>query len=169
MQEPQWKHLYKTTWSDGLAIRFEYDGVDPILLKDRDTQLAVMKAFDEMTTAFRTIMIRNDPKFIASAAEEKTKLLALFPQPIFVEEIPNQYSNEPYYILSKWYVVTTTKGRITIGWRKRVIVIDWEGSAIQSKAGVLFPDTDNTKSDKMIHAWNYDEAKEFLNIILAAQ
>ena len=62
-----------------------------------------------------------DPKVKIEAEEEKSQIIALFgTQSIFVEEIPNEYDEDSF----PWFIVTTNKGRIKIGWRKRVINID---------------------------------------------
>ena len=86
---------------------------------------------------------------------------------IYVEEIPNGYCNRYCCKHLPWFVVTTKVGRITIGWRKRVINIDWEGSAITKKANELFPQEDVTKGDKLIHAWGYEKAKEYIGVLLS--
>lgn len=55
---------------------------------------------------------------------------------------------------------------ITIGWRKRVINIDWEESG-KDLSG-LFESEDVTKGAGHIHAWGYDKATEYLAKILPA-
>ena len=107
--------------------------------------------------------VTTDPKWIVDTAEEKTKLLNCFPTPIYVQEIPNEYG-----MLNPWYLVATHCGVIKIGWRRRVIHIDWSASNIKSTGYDLF-EYDNsatTISDKFIHAWGYDKAKEYINKLL---
>lgn len=104
-----------------------------------------------------------DPKILASAAEDKEKILGLFKEPIYVEQIPNGYDGDPIF---PWFIVTTKCGRIKIGWRKRVILINWDDTDIKESADKLFPDEDVTKFDKTIHAWGYEKAEEYLDKLL---
>jgi len=99
----------------------------------------------------------SDPKEIAACKKEGEELLALFDQPIYAEQIPNEYdkSNRP------WFLVTTKIGHIKIGWRKRVIVLDWSCTTNKGRAVDLFAD-DVTKDVHMIHAWGYEKAKEYI-------
>lgn len=112
--------------------------------------------------------IRLDPKTKEEYESTKARLLQLFDnRAIYVEEIPNGYC--PCAICnqtSPWFIVTTAKGKIKIGWRKRVINIDWKDSLIKEDAKVLFPDEDVTRWETGIHAWGYEKAKEYLDIIL---
>lgn len=55
---------------------------------------------------------------------------------------------------------------ITIGWRKRVIHIDW--TATGKKLPDLFPTERVTKEPTYIHAYGYDKAAEYLTKILPA-
>ena len=65
---------------------------------------------------------------------------------IFVEEIPNGYCNEPCCSRLPWFIVTTPVGHIKIGWRKRVINIDWTNTLQKKNGHELFPNEDVTKS-----------------------
>ena len=60
-----------------------------------------------------------------------------------------------------WYLVSTAEGQIRIGWRKRVIEIDWSKT---SRRGEVTAE-DVTKSDRMVHAWNLSKALEYLTAI----
>lgn len=87
--------------------------------------------------------------------------------PIFAKEIPNEYCPKACCITKPWAVVTTSKGHFKIGWRKRVINIDWTDSVISASGEELFPEEDVTKSSKyeqkrLIHAWGWDKAVEYL-------
>jgi len=57
-----------------------------------------------------------------------------------------------------WWVVDTADGKITIGWRKRVIAIDW---SFTNRRGEITKD-DVTKSNSMVHAWATAKAVEYL-------
>ena len=77
---------------------------------------------------------------------------------IFMTPIPNEYyPGHEYY--GPWWLVQTKWGDVKIGWRKRVINIDW--SAIE-KSVTDFPTEDVTKGPTFIHAWGYEKAIEYL-------
>lgn len=108
-----------------------------------------------------------DPEVREKAKKEREDILAVFSgRQIFVEETKNEYFIQPYAKYYPWLIVTTAKGRIKIGWRKRVLNICWDDSTIKESAKDLFPDEDVTKFDKTIHAWGYDKAKEYIDILL---
>jgi len=83
-------------------------------------------------------------------------------EPIYVKVIDNQYSNHPVYFTMPWLEVTTIKGLIKIGWRKRVINLDWSESDIDVDAESIFAQENVTKGDKLIHCWGYEKAIEYL-------
>lgn len=120
----------------------------------------------DLEDAIKNELWRTDPEIIARKIQDRKDLIACFPTDvmIYVEDIPNEYGNGTHG--TPWLMVTTPKGRIKIGWRKRVIVVDWEQSVNQQTAEELFPDEDVTKSGKMIHAWFYDKAAEYIKKIL---
>lgn len=111
--------------------------------------------------------IRLNPQSIEKAKLEKSELLNLFSAySIFVEEIPNEYCNAWCCKHLPWFIITTKKGRIKIGWRSRVINIDWADSIIQNGAKDLFKDEEVTKGEKFIHAWGIEKAQEYIDILL---
>ncbi|MNQ14316.1 hypothetical protein D3C85_272630 [compost metagenome] len=57
-----------------------------------------------------------------------------------------------------WVVHVKGGGNITIGWRKRVICIDW---SMTNRRGLITKD-DVTKDDTMVHAWTIHKALEYL-------
>lgn len=59
---------------------------------------------------------------------------------------------------SPWWLMKTEHGLIRIGWRKRVISIDWADTAVRLE---LTAD-DTTKSDTYVHAWSHHKAVEYL-------
>lgn len=99
-------------------------------------------------------------------AEDTQKIIDLFKDhKIFVQRIPNEYWAGDVH--NPWLIVTTPVGHIKLGWRKRVINIDWSSTIIEAKAEDLFPDEDVTKYDKSIHAWGYEKAQEYINKLLS--
>lgn len=124
------------------------------------------KAAEMLLTALKTEIKENDPKTFLQTAKNK-ELLKIFTQPIYVEEIPNGYCSRYCCKHLPWFIVTTSKGRIKIGWRKRVIQIDWTDSDIIATAEHLFLNEEVTKGPKYIHAWSIEKAKEYINKLLA--
>ncbi len=103
--------------------------------------------------------------------------------------IPNEYfgskQNDPY--CSPWGLIKTPKGDIKVGWRKRVINIDWKDlydkaltktsehdyeTRIKIRESFygenLFANEDVTKGTHMIHAWSSEKAVEYLEKICEA-
>lgn len=79
--------------------------------------------------------------------------------------IPNRYWGDSYWA-SPWMMFVTPAGPIRVGWRKRVLEIDWSASNIGVKAEKLTDDK-VTKGDRMIHAWGQEKAVEYLQALWA--
>jgi hypothetical protein len=147
-------------------------GVDIHVLLNRDLYPDEAVEVHDMTRKLINMIAENtmlhSEAYQKELVEQRRELLECFPEPIYVKEIPNEYNGGK---LSPWYLVTTKKGVIKIGWRKRVIVIDWSDSDIVPKAEELFGSelVDNykpTMSGKMIHAWGYDKANEYIHKLI---
>jgi len=75
-------------------------------------------------------------------------------------KLPNQYwgpsdeTQNPHC----WWLVKTPAGLIEIGWRKRVIEINWSDTNVKA---VITKD-DVTKSETMVHAHTKEKALEYL-------
>lgn len=128
---------------------------------------AIWDAGEKIIAEIEASQIAKNPDSALRAQNEREKLLACFPEKIFVKEIPNGYCNRSCCRHLPWFVVTTHVGPITIGWRKSVISIDWSESLVQTDAKTLFPDEDVTRYDSHIHAWGYEKAAQYLKVILA--
>ncbi len=89
--------------------------------------------------------------------EEKEKLLSLFKlvdiKVLQYWNIENGYHGEE----ADWLLVKTERGLIQIGWRKRVISIDWRDTRIKYLA-----EDDVTKDEYSCHAWSYEDAIKYL-------
>jgi len=93
-------------------------------------------------------------------------LLAEFPIKGF-HMIDNQYwppsqTYDEVRAKNPWYVVETEFGPITLGWRKRVIQISWKDTGYQLENENDVTQDDVTKSQSMIHAWNFGDAVNYL-------
>jgi hypothetical protein len=134
------------------------------------------QAAHELENGVRRISLVRDPEQIDGRANMKARILTSFPSPlIYVEEVPNEYSNQYYTAMTPWFVVTTHRGRIKVGWRKRVINIDWSDSEVKATGMALFPDEETTRGEAYeqsggcyVHAWGYEKLAEYLKVILSA-
>ena len=140
---------------------------------DRDFSQEEQFEISDLVTKIRNVVHKNSMLCSESMQEEirteKAALLALFgDNKIYVKEIPNQYYPDSVF---PWFTVYTTKGPIRIGWRKRVINIDWSESNIPHFPEDLFAGEDTTigsrvLEDRYIHAWGYEKAKEYIDKLL---
>lgn len=82
---------------------------------------------------------------------------------IFMEAIPNEYCGEgsAEALCDPWYIVTTRIGHIKVGWRRRVIVLDWQRTTINNTEE-LFPDENVTQVPSAIHAYGYEKLTSYL-------
>lgn len=81
-----------------------------------------------------------------------------------LQHVVNDYwpANERYDDVrnqSPWWLVGTSKGLVLIGWRKRVIEINWSRTPVRA----IVTEDDVTKDDTMVHAYSYAKAVEYLN------
>ncbi len=72
--------------------------------------------------------------------------------------IPARYPGN----VAPWFRAVTVFGDITIGWRKRVISVNWFGKADGNK---LFDSENVTKGIYTIHAWGQQKAVEYLRTL----
>jgi hypothetical protein len=75
--------------------------------------------------------------------------------------VPNCYGSESYR--GPWFEVEVPAGTIVIGWRKRVVNIDW--SSTGRDLTHRFHDVTNTKGQYHVHAWTDDEVVDYLRRI----
>jgi len=83
---------------------------------------------------------------------------------IEITPIPNEYCHDIYNctMCADWLNVKTKWGVIKIGWRKRVINIDWSGCKIIPDVNVIFKNEDVTKGEDFIHAWGWEKCTDYL-------
>jgi len=86
--------------------------------------------------------------------------------------LPNEYYPSDYS--APWFNVSTEFGTIKIGWRKRVINIDWSameetlracGKLPKQSILSLFDKENVTKGNTFIHAWGWEKAQDYLSRI----
>ncbi len=137
---------------------------DPLI---KAAHYALYDAEDKVTDAIRTLIMAKNPEVQAAGAKERAELLALFPTPIYVEPLPNGYCSKWCCKHLPWFKVTTQVGHIKIGWRKRVINIDWTECPGSKTAEELFAGENVTKDVWSIHAYGYDRARTYIAAILS--
>jgi hypothetical protein len=139
----------------------------PVVDLDHETiRYAMGDVAKAIQKAVMVVQIAKMPQAQARAKSERENLLGVFPQPIFVEEIPNGYCPDYCCVHLPWFIVTTTVGRIKIGWRKSVINLDWSETKGTKTSAELFANENVTKDKRAIHAWDYQRAKAYVGAIL---
>lgn len=144
-----------------------YVGVSKRELNRKDQNM-INKHCEEIRNSLVDQTFELDENLKIQGEKEKQELIDLFKNHslIFVKEIPNQYEGGGFDGYSKhfpWLEITTTKGIFIIGWRKRVIQIDWSQSIIDIEAKNIFSSEDVTMGDKYIHAWGIEKAQEYID------
>ena len=77
------------------------------------------------------------------------------------ELLPNGYCNQPCCAHKPWFLCHTPDGDIKIGWRKRVISIEWKENFKDFDMSIF--DSENvTKWKRGIHAWGTYKAYEYI-------
>lgn len=88
------------------------------------------------------------------------------------ELLPNGYCNQDYCSHIPWFLFHTIDGDIKMGWRKRVISIEWQENYKPFDMDELFATEEVTKWERDgkhgIHAWGKDKAYEYLKKVLKA-
>jgi hypothetical protein len=142
--------------------------------KENITEDYIVQEGDEAYFATWTFFHKDcNAKHLEKEYKEKYKVLfneAGFNN-IEITSVPNQYCSCDH--CEPWYNVKTPQGNILIGWRKRVINIDWEGlvkpfpnaKETNKKIKNLFVKEDVTKGETYIHAWGWEKAAEYLTLI----
>ena len=96
--------------------------------------------------------------------ETKAALLSVFT----VAEVPVNGSwdikNEYHGARADWLLVKTLRGMVKIGWRKRVINIDWEDTDIRH-----FVDSPHTRGETYCHAYSYIDAAKYLKEVFSQE
>ena len=131
----------------------------------------VYKARDLLEFEVMKAIYANDPEEKERARIEREQLTqhCIGESPIFIEELPNGYCSRGCCVHLPWFKITTSVGPIIIGWRKRVINIDWSQTKGTKTAEELFPKEDVTKDTRGIHAWSLEKARAYTDAIISGQ
>jgi len=142
----------------------EKDGVDGDYVIDEGDE-----GFFNVWTYFHKRCNEQDKNEKMEERFKEIFLAAGFKDPIMLRT-PNEYCSCDS--CATWFNVNTEFGTIKIGWRKRVINIDWTAAIETALArGVdgkrlnlvsLFKKEDVTKTSMYIHAWGWEKAQEYL-------
>lgn len=167
-----YKPLYMSeAWgaSGSFGIRIFVASGSP--LPDLESEAITTAAYNSvhsLESAIRGEMLVQSEKGRKETEENRKCLTALFADPIWVDEIPNGYSSDWQFRTVPWFIVTTRIGRFKIGWRKRVIHLEWTETLCSTSAEDLFPGEDSTRYDRVIHAWTLEKAGEYIARIIQA-
>lgn len=159
LQKENYKQVYASESWPGIGIEIR-------VTLDREETEAERRVFRKAAESIEDIVERTnlslDTKVIAFRQETREKFIALFRgRDILVKELPNGYCSRACCSQAPWFEVTTSKGVITLGWRKRVINITYpDFPALQVS-------DDTTQGDNYIHAWGYDKAQEYIDKLLS--
>jgi hypothetical protein len=167
----EWKTVHGSTSFGGsgvLGIRTQALSSKPLdWAENKALWRAAYQAQDLLEKAARQEILLADQGMKAKGEAETAELIACFEGPIYVEKIHNGYDPD-YFVHNPWLIVTTTVGRFTIGWRKRVIHLEWGDVPGAGKGSDLFPDESTTTGDHYIHAWSIEKAKEYVAAVVAS-
>ena len=107
-------------------------------------------------------MHRHREKMVETSREEVESVLTLSGlKPSRMWELANGYwPLAPDYdsVRRPWWLVQTSIGLIRIGWRKRVMSIDWDATEVRA----VVTREQVTKGETMVHAYSMAKAVEYL-------
>ena len=100
-----------------------------------------------------------------SSAKQFTELFKGAEIPIIdMRMFPSQYHSDATFF-GPWFMVETSKGIFEIGWRKRVIHIDWSRTTLKGRGADVVANPGNTHAEKYVHAWDTTEAHSILRTL----
>jgi len=130
------------------------------------------KECSEIYSMLHTQAAELDPKTWERADYTKADFKKAFEDAgfdtIFMEEVSNEYwcgIDKAWALSRPWFMVTTPVGHIKVGWRKRVIELNWERTTIEATAEKLFPDHSATTGHRMVHAYGYERLTAYLKTL----
>lgn len=157
---------YETRGEYG-PVKLCISGELPSSLSDEDISDIFYGVLPKVNVKIQDKLMSKDSMLLKMFEDEIEDMKNIFNgKAINTEQIENQYSNLGCLKFRKWLKATTRKGIIVVGYRARVINIDWSRSDIKKTAYDLFPNEDATKGDYYIRARSIDKAKEYIDILL---
>jgi len=127
---------------------------------------AASDAADKIEHEVRKAVIAGSEAGKLETAALRNSILALFPERIFAEEIPNGYCYRWCCQHLPWFIITTEVGRFKIGWRKHVIHIEWIDTIGTKTAEALFHTENVTKGERFIHAHSLEDARRYIATVI---
>lgn len=122
-------------------------------------------------------IVRSDPETRLASAEHVEGLKAAFgPVPYYaLTPLPNGYCSRPCCYGRPWAKFHTTAGDVVMGWRKRVLVVDWTSSDFGKTAedvyaaGVLLSSGGVSHGERYIHVNSTEEARKVVVFLFASR
>lgn len=124
----------------------------------------MMKELHARSALLNPDNIRWKKEWIAKAIE-CFKLAGL--DPLSIQEIPNEYCGPLCCPHRVWLLVNTLHGTFKVGWRKRVIDLDWSKMNNPKDYRKLFGKEDVTQGASYIHCWSYEKLVEYLKALIS--
>lgn len=150
----------------GYEVEIKAGTDDPSVFDAETFRDATFTAGEAVTRELKAAAIVAIPGTAEQIEEMKQKLLAPFSAfrgGFKATPIPNGYCKDWCCRHKPWYRVSTALCSFTLGWRKRVIEIEWD-----KDLEVDFSAEDVTKGKGLIHAWGYEKAAEYIGKIREA-
>lgn len=106
-------------------------------------------------------MIDTSAKPLPHVTEAEVRAIFLLAgiEVLFVDEIANGYWPPVYTQRPPWFLVTTKYGVLKIGWRKRVLSVEWTRTKVRTK---LTTEENVTTEPDYTHAWSFAKAVEYM-------
>jgi hypothetical protein len=125
---------------------------------------------EEIMEGVRVIATTQAPDFQEKKNALRAQFVAVFAAaglaPVYMKEIENAYCSRWCCLHRPWFIVTTRVGHFKIGWRKRVINIDWKETDLTANGEQLFANEGVTVGERFIHAWSCEKATAYLRKLL---
>jgi hypothetical protein len=125
---------------------------------NRECECGIKAMFYNEHSGYKVISTIAPENFIEQQEEKIEKLLQTVNLSDLELETHWRIKDEYHGDRADWLLLKTNIGLIKIGWRKRVIQIDWSDTKIE-----MLIDDDVTKGKDFCHAWSYEKAIEYLN------
>ena len=169
MTNLNYKTIYKKEsfgYDENFGIEILMASSNPKNLENRKIQKIIYTIGTKIYSEIKSTIIARDPKAQELAKTQRSELISCFKEPIFIEEIPNEYCSNYCCKHLPWFIITTSVGRFKIGFIKKAIHIDWSETIVNKKAFEIFANENVMIRYKYINAWSIEEAKEYISYII---